>query len=104
MKKKNIDYEISSGNVFADIGVRNPEEALAKAELAIQINDLIEEKKLTQIAAAKLLDIDEQKVLLLSQGKLSSFSLERLSKFLNLLRQAVTIKVSKNVAIRSKEK
>ena len=93
--KKNKNYEISSGNVFADLGLPNPEERLAKAELALQINRLIKQKKLTQIEAAKLLDIDQPKVSQLAQGKLSGFSLERLFKFLNLLGQDITIKVSK---------
>lgn len=93
--KKKIDYEISSGNVFADLGLPNPEELLAKAELALQINRLIKQKKLTQVEAAKLLDIDQPKVSQLAKGKLSGFSLERLFKFLNLLGQDITIKVSK---------
>lgn len=95
MKKKNIKYEVSSGNVFADLGLPNPEEMLAKAELAIQINSLIEQKKLTQVEAAKLLDVDQPKISLLAKGKLSGFSLERLFKFLNLLGQNITIQVSK---------
>lgn len=92
--KKN-EYEISSGNVFADLGLPNPEERLAKAELAYQINSLIKQKKLTQAAAAKLLSIDQPKVSSLSKGKLSGFSLERLFKFLNILGQDVTISVTK---------
>ncbi len=35
MKK---EFELSSGNVFADLNLPNPEEALTKAELARQIN------------------------------------------------------------------
>ncbi len=80
-----MQYEISSGNVFADLGLPNPEERLAKAELALQINRLIKKKKLTQIAAAKLLDIDQPKISALNQGKLAGFSMERLFRFLNLL-------------------
>ncbi len=93
--KKKIEYEISSGNVFADLGLPNPEELLAKAELARQINNLIKQKKLTQEAAGKLLGIDQPKISALGKGKLSGFSLERLFKFLNLLGQDITIKVSK---------
>lgn len=95
MKKKNINYELSSGNVFADIGLPNPEELLAKADLASQINDLIKEKNLTQMEAAKLLEVDQPKISLLAKGKLSGFSLERLFKLLNILGQDITIKVSK---------
>lgn len=95
MKKKKIDYEISSGNVFADLGLPDAEEMLAKANLAIQINDLIKKKKLTQVEAADLLGVDQPKISLLAQGKLSAFSLERLFKFLTILGQNITITVSK---------
>lgn len=95
MKKKKIDYEISSGNVFADLGLPDAEEMLAKADLASQINDLIKKKNITQIEAANLLGVDQPKISLLAQGKLAGFSLERLFKFLNILGQNITITVSK---------
>lgn len=104
MKKKNEnkDYLISSGNLFADIGASNAEERFAKLELAIQINSLIKKKKLTQKAAAELLDIDQPKISALSTGKLSGFSLERLFRFLNLLGQDITIKVAPKKKTKSK--
>jgi hypothetical protein len=37
MTKREQDYIVGSGNVFADLGLPNPEEALAKAELAQKI-------------------------------------------------------------------
>lgn len=92
--KKKIDYEVSSGNVFADLGLSHPEELIAKANLAYQINSLIQEKNLTQAAAAKLLDIDQPKISALHTGKLSGFSIERLFRFLNILDQDITIKIS----------
>lgn len=85
--KKNIEYSISSGNLFADVGLPNAEERHAKMMLAIQINALIKKKKITQAAAARLLEIDQPKISALSTGKLSGFSLERLFKFLNILDQ-----------------
>ena len=36
---KRIEVEEGSGNVFADIGLPNPEERLAKADLAIRISE-----------------------------------------------------------------
>jgi predicted XRE-type DNA-binding protein len=90
MKK---EFELSSGNVFADLNLPNPEEALTKAELARQINHVIKKKKLTQEQSAKLLGIDQPKVSALINGKLSGFSLERLIRFLNELGQDVTINV-----------
>jgi predicted XRE-type DNA-binding protein len=56
---KNTDVEESSGNVFADLGYPNPQEALAKARLAQRIAELIEEQNLTQVQAAVLLGIDQ---------------------------------------------
>jgi predicted XRE-type DNA-binding protein len=83
--KKNKKYTVSSGNVFADLGLSNPKELLAKAELTRQINNLIDQKNLTQMAAAQLLGIDQQEISALTQGKLASFSLEALFKFLNIM-------------------
>lgn len=92
--KKKIKYEDSSGNVFADLGIENSEEALAKSELARQITKLIKKKKLTQKQAAEILGIDQPKISALIRGKLRSFSLERLIRFLNELGQDVSITVS----------
>ena len=93
MPKRERDYVVSSGNVFADLGVPNPEEALAKAELASKISALLRERKLTQAKAAKLLGIDQPKVSNLLRGNLTGFSLERLMRFLLLLGQDIRIAV-----------
>lgn len=92
--KKKIEYEDSSGNVFADLGIENPEEALAKSELARQIGKLIKKKKFTQKQAAEILGIDQPKISALIRGRLRSFSLERLIRFLNELGQDVSIMIS----------
>jgi predicted XRE-type DNA-binding protein len=97
---KKIDYETGSGNVFADLGLPNPEERLAKARLAIQINLLIKGKKLTQKEAARLLEIDQPKISALHRGKLAGFSLERLFRFLNILGQEIDIKVRRKSSAR----
>ena len=38
------DYIVGSGNVFKDLGFDRPEEELAKSDLAIQINKIIQKK------------------------------------------------------------
>ena len=85
-----------SGNVFADLGLPNPDELLIKAELVHQISELITERHLTQIEAAELLGIDQPKVSALVRGKLSGFSTERLFRFLNALGSNVEIRVIPN--------
>jgi predicted XRE-type DNA-binding protein len=96
-KKKHLDdieYTESSGNVFADLGIPNPEEAMAKAKVAIKIHETIKKKKLTQSKAAKILKISQPKVSLLLRGYLADFSLERLLRFLNDLGQNVYISIT----------
>jgi predicted XRE-type DNA-binding protein len=88
-----IKVEKSSGNVFADLGVANPEEALAKAELARRISQIISKRHMSQNEAATLLGIDQPKVSALMRGRLSGFSTERLFKFLNDLGRDVEIVV-----------
>lgn len=92
MSKKmtnDIEIEESSGNVFADLGLPNPEECLVKADLAIQINKLI--KHMNQTEAAKLLGLDQPKISALNRGRLSGFSVERLFKLLSILNQDIEI-------------
>jgi predicted XRE-type DNA-binding protein len=86
-----ITVEPGSGNVFADIGLPNPEERLAKAELAYRISRLIEAKELSQAATAKLLKVDQPKISRLLRGRLSGFSTERLMHFLTLLGRDIDI-------------
>ena len=84
----------SSGNVFADLGVENPEEMLLKAELAREISAQISERQLTQVEAAELLGIDQPKVSALTRGRLRGFSVERLLRLLLALGSDIEIRVT----------
>jgi predicted XRE-type DNA-binding protein len=90
---KAIKIVQGSGNVFADIGLPNPEERLAKADLAIRIASAIRARRLTQARAARILKIDQPKVSRLLRGRLSGFSTERLMHFLTLLGRDIEIVV-----------
>ncbi|HAT12214.1 MAG TPA: transcriptional regulator, partial [Microcoleaceae bacterium UBA11344] len=59
---KEIDIQVSSGNIFADLGMPNSDEMLMKAELVRQITELVNQRKLNQIQAAEVLGIDQPKV------------------------------------------
>jgi len=80
-----------SGNVFADLGVPNADEELAKAELAFAIRQRIQSKALNQTEAAALLGTDQAKISLLMNGKVGGFTLDRLARFLNVLQVDVHI-------------
>lgn len=84
-------WEEGSTNVFADLEMADAEIKLAKAGLALKINQLLKEKGLKQAEAAKLLRIDQSKISLLNRGRLSAFSFERLIKYLRILKQNVDI-------------
>lgn len=91
--KGEIEYSIGSGNVFADLGLPNAEQLLAKAELTFQISEIIRQRGLTQAEAAEILGIDQPKISALMRGKLSSVSMERLYRYLNALGSDVEIVV-----------
>lgn len=95
------DVEVSSGNVFADLGIPEPEEALAKADLAYRISSIITHRHLTQKEAAELLDIDQPKVSALMRGRLGGFSTDRLLRFLNALGRDVEIRVKRTSRTRT---
>jgi predicted XRE-type DNA-binding protein len=93
-----VQVERGSGNVFADLGITNPELVLAKAELVQRIRDLIAQRKLTQAKAAKLLRLDQPKVSALLRGRVEGYSIDRLFRFLNALGQRVEIIVRPNTS------
>ena len=83
--------EFGSGNVFADLGLPDPDERHLRVQLALRLNDLLKAEGLTQAAAAKLLGIAQPHVSELKNYKLSRFSSERLLHYITLLNRDVEI-------------
>jgi predicted XRE-type DNA-binding protein len=98
-----LEFTESSGNVFADLGFKNPDKYLAKAELARQINLIIHKSKWKQKEAATKLGIDQPKISALQSGRLDDFSIERLINFLNRLDRDVEIIVKKKRTYRKSD-
>ena len=65
MNKQNEVYEVTEGNIFADLGLDQPEELLAKAEFLQQLNALIKASKLSHKELAKKLGITQSRFCLL---------------------------------------
>jgi predicted XRE-type DNA-binding protein len=84
----------SSGNVFADIGVPDADEHLAKADLVIGIGAIIKSKGLSQTAAAKLVGIEQPDMSRLMRGHFDGFSYDRLFSILNALGENVRVVVT----------
>jgi len=95
VKKQEVELPVtrSSGNVFEDLGFPEPEEELTKAQLASHIRLVIKRRRLTQVAAATLMGIDQPKVSALLNGRLANFSSDRLMRLLTALGQDVEIVV-----------
>lgn len=91
--KKKVEFEVGSGNVFADIGLPNSEEHLIKASLVFKIDHLMKQRGLKQVEAAKLFGVTQPDVSKLLRGEFRQFSVERLLRFLVALGQDVDIVV-----------
>ncbi len=91
-----------SGNIYADLGFANPDEELAKAELARLISGVIRARGFTQQQAAAVMAIDQPKVSHVLRGRLGDFSLERLMDFLGALGSDIEIVV--RLASRSRKR
>jgi predicted XRE-type DNA-binding protein len=94
MKKATLDYEMGSDNVFADLGLPEPEECLVKAKLAMLIGNIIQQKGLTQAQAARLLNSTQPKICDLLNGRLGNFGMQRLLRFLLALDRDIQIVIS----------
>ena len=82
LKRKTLKQEPSTGNVFADLGLADAGEHLIKAGLVPRIDRGMQERKLTQVAAAQLMRIDQPKVSAMLAGQFRGYSVERLMRFL----------------------
>jgi predicted XRE-type DNA-binding protein len=94
----------SSGNVYADLGIKNAEEHALKAELVRRIAAVMKEQGLSQTAAARRLGIEQPDVSKLLRGHFRQFSVERLMRFLVALGQDVEIVVRPASAARARAK
>ncbi len=81
------------GNVFADLGLPNPEQELLKAQLTLQIYTILKDSGMTQVEIAKILGVQQPQVSLLMRNRAGNFSVGRLMEFLTALRRDVEITV-----------
>lgn len=89
---KNSDaVATGSGNVFADLGLRDADVKQTRVGLAVAINQIIQARLLTQTEAARVLDVNQPKISALMNYRLDGFSVERLMHFLNALDRDVEI-------------
>ena len=91
--KSGLKVEPSSGNVFADLGLPAANEHLIKAGLVVKISRILQQRQLTQSAAAQILGVDQPKVSAMLSGQFRGYSVERLMRFIVALGHDVEIVV-----------
>ena len=84
-----------TGNVFADLGYSDATERQAKLRLAYALNQILEQRKLSQADAANVLGVTQPKVSALRHYKLAGFSVERLMNLLTALDQDIDIVIKR---------
>ncbi len=86
----------SSGNVFRDLGFSKEEAENLKirADLMIELTQLIETQELTQAAAAKLLGVTQPRISDLTRGKIDRFSVDSLIEMLGHAGASVSVVVT----------
>jgi predicted XRE-type DNA-binding protein len=67
-----------SGNVFADLGLPNPEQELLKAQLTLQIYTILKGSGMTQVQIARIFGVQQPQVSLLMRNRAGNFSVGRL--------------------------
>ena len=95
---KELEVRRGSGNVFRDHGDPNAETNKLKAQLAAEIISILNRRKLSVRAAAKLVGIDHSDVVKIRNADLARFTIDRLVRVLTRLDHRVEIKVSKSRA------
>jgi predicted XRE-type DNA-binding protein len=90
-RPQGIQIEKSSGNVYADLGFPDSEDMLIKAQLVTKIAEIIQQRRLTQAQAAKLLRLTQPKISRLLRGEFRGISERRLLQCLTRLGRDVQI-------------
>src|ERR1700722_20368527 len=94
--RKTIAFEKSSGNIYADLGLADSEELLARGRIGVVVLTLVKERRLKELDVAGLLGIAQPQVSHLMNGHFSRFTTDKLLDFLKRLGQKVTIRVSRH--------
>jgi len=92
-RKKPIEMHEGSGNVYADLGFRDAESMKIKAGLVTKIQDILVERQLTQIAAARIIGLPQPRLSAILRGHFHNVSERKLLACLTALGQDVQIVV-----------
>jgi predicted XRE-type DNA-binding protein len=91
-----LKVTLSTGNVFRDLGFRceEAEHLLIRADLMLEVQELIASRRLKQKAAAKILHVTQPRVSDLLRGRIDLFSTDALIDMLAHLGARVHVRVT----------
>ena len=92
--EEEIEVFVGCGNVFADLGIPNPEERQLKAYLIMEIEQAISSERLTKKQAAQRLELSQHNLAELLEGALSKYTVNQLVQYLNCLGRDVELSAS----------
>jgi len=95
-KRRPIKFEEGSGNVFADLGLKDADQLLVRSQIGFHVFKILEGKNLKQREIADILSIAQPDVSHLMNGHFSRFTTDKLLDFLKRLDRKVTIEVSRH--------
>ena len=91
-KLKGADVEMSSGNVFADLGLPDADKLKIKSGLVIEITKAVRRLGLSQAEAGRRMSLSQPKVSGLFRGEFANVSERKLMECLNRLGYDVEIR------------
>ncbi len=90
----NLNYTISNGNVYDDIGLDDSAEMKMKAQAVMILSKAITDNGMTQAEAATALGIDQPKISKILRGQFRSLSLDKIFSYLTALDKDINITIS----------
>src|SRR6476469_10097550 len=83
-------FEESSGNVFADLGLKDADELFMRGKIGIQVIRILKQRNLKQREISQIIGIPQPEVSHLMNGEFQRFSEEKLLIFLKRLDTEIT--------------
>ena len=93
--RNGIEFAEGSGNVFADLGLKDSDQLMARGQIGFYVFRILEDRKMKQREIAEVLGIAQPEVSHLMNGHFSRFTTDKLLDFLKRLDQKVRIEVSR---------
>lgn len=94
MDRNKVEFEEGSGNVFADLGLKDSDELFLRSQIGFCVLKILKERKLKQREIGEILHIAQPDVSHLMNGHFNRLTLDTLFCFLQRLGQKVTIQIS----------